>query len=79
MKLTLSRAVYEAMVKGDNAPPPGIPESFNVLVRELQGLALDVQVLDDKDNVIELEQSDENDAMSGMPGAHSKGSRRSEI
>jgi DNA-directed RNA polymerase subunit beta len=35
---------YEAIVKGDNLPEPGIPESFNVLVRELQGLGLDVRV-----------------------------------
>jgi DNA-directed RNA polymerase subunit beta len=36
--------VYEAIVKGDNPPKPGIPESFNVLVKELQALALDVQL-----------------------------------
>ena len=35
---------YEAIVKGDNLPEPGIPESFNVLVRELQGLGLDVRI-----------------------------------
>jgi DNA-directed RNA polymerase subunit beta len=40
--------VYEAIVKGDNPPKPGIPESFNVLVKELQALALDVQ-LDEND------------------------------
>ena len=34
---------YEAIVKGDNMPMPGLPESFNVLVNELRGLALDVQ------------------------------------
>ena len=34
--------VYEAIVKGDNLPQPGIPESFNVLVKELQALGLDV-------------------------------------
>ena len=36
--------LYEAIVKGDNPPEPGIPESFNVLVKELQSLALDVQL-----------------------------------
>jgi len=36
--------IYEAMVKGENAPEPGIPESFNVLVKELQSLALSVQL-----------------------------------
>ena len=35
---------YEAIVKGDNIPEPGIPESFNVLVRELQGLGLEVRI-----------------------------------
>jgi len=38
--------VYEAIVKGDNLPDPGLPESFNVLIRELQGLGLDVELLD---------------------------------
>ena len=37
--------VYEAIVKGKNAPEPGIPESFNVLVKELQGLCLDVKLM----------------------------------
>lgn len=36
--------MYEAIVKGDNMPNPNIPESFNVLVRELQGLCLDVRI-----------------------------------
>ncbi|MFQ5705811.1 MAG: DNA-directed RNA polymerase subunit beta [bacterium] len=38
--------VYEAIVKGDNLPEPGLPESFNVLIRELQGLGLDIELLD---------------------------------
>ena len=38
--------VYEAIVKGDNLPEPGLPESFNVLVRELQGLGLDIELID---------------------------------
>jgi DNA-directed RNA polymerase subunit beta len=37
--------VYEAIVKGKNTPEPGIPESFNVLVKELQGLCLDVKLI----------------------------------
>jgi DNA-directed RNA polymerase subunit beta len=36
--------MYEAIVKGDNMPDPNIPESFNVLIRELQGLCLDVRI-----------------------------------
>ena len=38
--------VYEAIVKGDNLPEPGLPESFNVLIRELQGLGLDIELLE---------------------------------
>ncbi len=45
---------YEAIVKGKNIPTPGIPESFKVLVKELQSLALDVSVLDKDDNTMEL-------------------------
>jgi DNA-directed RNA polymerase subunit beta len=41
--------IYEAIVKGHNAPPPGIPESFNVLVKELQGLCLNLELLSTKD------------------------------
>jgi DNA-directed RNA polymerase subunit beta len=40
---------YEAIVKGENALEPGLPESFNVLVKELQALALDVEFLDVED------------------------------
>jgi DNA-directed RNA polymerase subunit beta len=36
--------MYETLVKGENLPTPGIPESFNVLIRELQGLCLDVKL-----------------------------------
>ena len=45
---------YEAIVKGQNIPTPGVPESFKVLVKELQSLALDVKVLDKDGNEIEL-------------------------
>ena len=38
---------YEAIIKGDNIPEPGIPESFKVLLKELQALGLDVRVLDE--------------------------------
>ncbi|MCI9565858.1 MAG: DNA-directed RNA polymerase subunit beta [Eubacterium sp.] len=48
---------YEAIIKGENIPQPGIPESFKVLVKELQALALDVNVLDKDDNVVELKES----------------------
>ena len=45
---------YEAIVKGHNVPAPGIPESFKVLVKELQALCLDIKVLDAKGDEIEL-------------------------
>ena len=48
---------YEAIIKGENIPQPGIPESFKVLVKELQALALDVNVLDKDNNVVELKES----------------------
>ena len=50
---------YEAIVKGHNVPTPGVPESFKVLVKELQSLCLDIQVLDEDGNQIELKE-DEN-------------------
>lgn len=45
---------YEAIIKGDNIPEPGIPESFKVLLKELQALALDVKVLREDDTEVEL-------------------------
>jgi len=51
----LGRArVYEAIVKGINSVSPGIPESFNVLIQELRGLALDVKIYDDNGTLMEL-------------------------
>ena len=52
---------YEAIVKGHNVPKPGVPESFKVLVKELQSLCLDVRVLDDQGEEIELREEDEDD------------------
>ena len=48
---------YEAIIKGDNIPEPGIPESFKVLLKELQALALDVKVLREDDTEVELMES----------------------
>jgi DNA-directed RNA polymerase subunit beta len=45
---------YEAIVKGQNIPTPGVPEAFKVLVKELQSLCLDIRVLDREGNEIEL-------------------------
>jgi len=59
---------YEAIVKGQNVPKPGIPESFKVLIKELQSLALDVSVLDVDDNEIDLRQNfDEDDNIIPAP------------
>ena len=52
---------YEAIVKGSNIPTPGVPESFKVLVKELQALCLDIRVLDEHGNEIELKDEDEDD------------------
>lgn len=51
--------VYEAIVKGDNIPEPGIPESFKVLIKEMQSLCLNVEVLNSEGTSIELKESDE--------------------
>ncbi len=58
---------YEAIVKGKNVPEPGIPESFKVLVKELQSLALDVKVLDKDENEIDLKQTFDDDEMDFVP------------
>ena len=50
---------YEAIIKGDNIPEPGIPESFKVLLKELQSLGLDVKVLDEDRNEVELMETSE--------------------
>ena len=52
---------YEAIVKGLNVPKPGVPESFKVLMKELQSLCLDMRVLDADGNEIELKDDDEDD------------------
>ncbi len=50
---------YEAIVKGENVPEPGVPESFKVLIKELQSLALDVRVLSEDDEEIEIKEVDD--------------------
>ncbi|MDL2288821.1 DNA-directed RNA polymerase subunit beta [Oscillospiraceae bacterium OttesenSCG-928-F05] len=53
---------YEAIVKGHNVPKPGVPESFKVLIKELQSLALDVKVLDKNMDEIEMKADDDDDS-----------------
>ena len=52
---------YEAIVKGHNVPKPGVPESFKVLVKELQSLCLDIKVLDENGDEIELKDDEDED------------------
>jgi DNA-directed RNA polymerase subunit beta len=52
---------YEAIVKGENIPEPGVPESFKVLIKELQALCLDVKVLNDDNEEIKLRESVEDE------------------
>ena len=53
---------YEAIVKGHNVPKPGVPESFKVLVKELQSLCLDIRVLDKNGDEIELKDDEDDDS-----------------
>ena len=57
---------YESIVKGNNIPQPGVPESFKVLVKELQSLCLDIRVLDKDGNEIELKDDDEDEFVPRM-------------
>ncbi|MBS7368832.1 MAG: DNA-directed RNA polymerase subunit beta, partial [Oscillospiraceae bacterium] len=60
---------YEAIVKGEPVPEPGIPESFKVMISELQGLGLNIKILDDKGEVIDLKEDDSLDEGTyGRPG-----------
>ncbi|MDD7484176.1 MAG: DNA-directed RNA polymerase subunit beta [Clostridia bacterium] len=64
---------YEAIVKGQNIPKPGVPESFKVLIKELQSLGLDVKVLDKDDQEIDLKQNfDDDDNMGFTPSDYAE-------
>ncbi|MBQ3486443.1 MAG: DNA-directed RNA polymerase subunit beta, partial [Clostridia bacterium] len=58
---------YEAIIKGENIPAPGVPESFKVLIKELQALCLDIKVLDAERNVIEIPELDPDDMAAAEP------------
>ncbi len=58
---------YEAIVKGQNVPTPGVPESFRVLIKELQSLGLDIKVLDANNEEIDIKQSIEADEIGLVP------------
>ncbi|MBE6032118.1 MAG: DNA-directed RNA polymerase subunit beta [Clostridiales bacterium] len=57
---------YEAIVKGENIPEPGIPESFKVLIKEMQSLGLDVKVLSEENEEIEIRESSDIDGFSSI-------------
>lgn len=52
---------YEAIVKGENVPEPGVPESFKVLIKELQSLGMDVKICSGDDKEIEMRELDDED------------------
>ena len=70
--LTGRRKTYEAIVKGLNIPKPGVPESFKVLIKELQALALDVRVLDEDGEEIDIKNGFDNDEFDFVPVAESE-------
>ncbi|MNI83160.1 DNA-directed RNA polymerase subunit beta [compost metagenome] len=52
---------YESIVKGENVPEPGVPESFKVLIKELQSLGMDVKILTENEEEIEMKEADDDD------------------
>jgi len=66
---------YEAIVKGEQIPKPGVPESFRVLVKELQALSLDMKVLDGEDREIELREMDDDDSVVNIEVATAQAQR----
>ncbi len=70
---------FEAIVKGLNVPTPGVPESFKVLIKELQSLALDVRVLDKEGEEIDLKQNFDEDDNMGLAPAESPAFEESSV
>jgi len=56
---------YESIVKGENVPEPGVPESFKVLIKELQSLGMDVKILSGDEQEIEMKELDDEDEAAG--------------
>lgn len=56
---------YEAIIKGNDIPEPGVPESFRVLMHELQGLAIDVKLLDEEGNEVDINKKEDAPAAPG--------------
>ena len=56
---------YESIVKGENVPEPGVPESFKVLIKELQSLGMDVKILSGDEQEIEMKEIDDDEDSAG--------------
>ncbi|MOA12205.1 DNA-directed RNA polymerase subunit beta [compost metagenome] len=56
---------YESIVKGENVPEPGVPESFKVLIKELQSLGMDVKILTENEEEIEMKEMDDEEDATG--------------
>jgi DNA-directed RNA polymerase subunit beta len=65
---------YESIVKGENVPEPGIPESFKVLIKELQSLGMDVKILSENEEEIEMREIDEDEVTSDKLNLNLEGS-----
>ena len=63
---------YESIVKGENLPNPSIPESFRVLMKELQSLGLEVSIMDDEDNEVNMNSVVEEDVQRESERAEDK-------
>ena len=70
---------YEAIVKGENIPEPGIPESFKVLIKELQALALDVRAMTGDNKEIKLKNTSEYDDPATVDSMLKQADRKSEV
>ena len=70
---------YEAIVKGHNVPKPGVPESFKVLIKELQSLCLDMKVLDKNGDEIELTDDEDDDTFTGSGRSYGDSARDEEF
>ncbi|WP_411842938.1 DNA-directed RNA polymerase subunit beta [Salinicoccus sp. HZC-1] len=70
---------YEAIVKGENVPKPGVPESFRVLMKELQSLGLDVNILDENDEEIEMRDTEEDEASNQVNLSENTGAKTEDV
>jgi DNA-directed RNA polymerase subunit beta len=66
---------YEAIVKGENIPEPGIPESFKVLIKELQSLCLDIKILKEEEGEVELIENMDDEVSEGIEGLIGSGQK----